>query len=343
MILNGTYFDGKSARGIPVQLTVAQDTLRVQSETIALTEAIANIELSPRLARTRRQLRFADGAVCEIDDDPMLDDWFAHPTQQRWNLLATLEAHWIAVAVSAVSILALVIVIALWGLPWAAQKIALQMPQTWVDQIGSGALTAFEQALGKDTELSAERQQQLREKFSALARSANVAAKFEFRTWPQLGANALALPDSTIVMTDALVKLADDDRELLAVIAHELGHEHERHAMQQLLASSGVSALIFVITGDVSGLANVAILAPTVLTHMHHSRALEREADHFAFPLLQRNSIEPIWFARIIRKLEASHREGDGTDTKSRYSSWLSTHPDSEARSIDAENYRAPN
>lgn len=338
MLIPGTYFDGKSARGIPVQITAAQDMLQVHGETIVFTQAIADIELSPRLGRTRRQLRFADGAVCEIDDDPLIDQWFASTSHQRWNLLASLEAHWIAVSIAATAIIALVVVIALWGLPWAAQKIALQMPQSWVDQIGSGALIALDETLGKDTELSADRQRELREKFSVLARSANVPAKFEFRTWPQLGANALALPDSTIVMTDELVKLAEDDRELLAVIAHELGHEHERHALQQVLASSGVSALIFVMTGDVSGLANIVVLAPTVLTHLHHSRALERDADHFAFALLQRNAIEPMWFASAIRKLEASHRDED-SESKSTYSSWLSTHPDSKARALEAENY----
>lgn len=341
-MLRGTYFDGKSARGIAVQISAAQDQLHVQGENIALTESIATIDLSPRLARTRRQLRFPDGAVCEVDDDPILDNWFASSVQQRWNLLATLEAHWVAVGLAATSILALVVVIAVWGLPWAAQKIALQMPQVWVDKIGSGALTALDETFGTDTEINAERQRELREKFTALARAANVAAKFEFRTWPKLGANALALPDSTIVMTDELVKLAEDDRELIAVIAHELGHEHERHALQQILASSGVTAMIFVMTGDVSGLANIAILAPTVLTHMHHSRTLERDADHFAFALLQRNGIEPMWFARAIRKLEASHQSEEDSDSKSSYSSWLSTHPDSEARALEAENYNMP-
>lgn len=349
-LLRGIYFDGKSARGVAVQIICTGDTIELRSElhdepsddAIAIRESIANIQLSPRLGRTRRQLRFGDGAVCEVDDTPLLDTWFANKSQRRWNLLARMEAHWVAVVAATALIIALVFATAWWGLPWAAQKIALRMPQVWADKLGSGALLTLDETFGADTAIPEPRQRELREQFSALAQAAQVPAKFEFRTWHKLGANALALPDSTIVMTDALVNLADDDRELLAVIAHELGHEHERHALQQLLANSGVAGLIFVMTGDVSGLANIAILAPTVLTHLHHSRGLEREADQFGFALLQRNHIDAVWFARIIRKLAVAHTD-KSDNQKFGYSSWLSTHPDSEARAHDAENYDKQN
>jgi Zn-dependent protease with chaperone function len=338
--LEGIYFDGKTARGVSVQVSFTQEEIFLRGDAIEIREPIINIQLSPRLGRTRRQLRFADGAVCEIDDNPLLDNWFATHSQHRWNLLARLEAHWFAVTLSAILILTLVVAMALWGLPWAAQKIAMKMPQEWVDKLGSGTLSALDHVLGAESHLSPERQQTLRDKFSAIARTAKVPAKFEFRTWPQLGANALALPDSAIVVTDELVALADDDRELLAVVAHELGHEHERHSLQQLLTNSGVTGLVFVMTGDVSGLSNIVVLAPTIFTHLHHSRTLERNADRFGFALLQQSGIDPAWFARIIRKLAEAHRKKESNaDSKSIHSSWLSTHPDSEARASEAEHY----
>lgn len=58
---------------------------------------------------------------------------------------------------------------------------------------------------------------------------------------PQIGANAFALPDGTLVVTDELVELAgDNDDEVLAVLAHELGHIHERHGLR-LLRTQGLS------------------------------------------------------------------------------------------------------
>ena len=45
-----------------------------------------------------------------------------------------------------------------------------------------------------------------------------------FRKSDAIGANAMALPSGTIVVTDGLVTLAEDDREILGVLAHEAGH-----------------------------------------------------------------------------------------------------------------------
>ena len=41
---------------------------------------------------------------------------------------------------------------------------------------------------------------------------------------------ALALPGGIIVVTDDMVNLAANDPELLAVLAHEMGHLRGRHA-----------------------------------------------------------------------------------------------------------------
>lgn len=340
--LAGRYFDGRSARGHEVLLSCDAGQLCVVGAEVQRREALAAVTLSPRLGRTRRRLQFADGAVCELDDSPLLDVWFNDATHQRWNLLARLEAHWGMIAVAFGVVMALTILLAVWGLPWAAQKVAARLPQAWVVQLGEGTLTGLERALGETTTLPAARQRALRDGFARLAREGAIPSTLVFRDWPRLGANALALPDGTIVMTDQLVALAEDDRELLAVLAHELGHVQERHALQKVLASSGVAALVFVLTGDVSGLASIVVAAPTVMTHLHHSRALEADADRYGFELMRRQGLDPVWFARIIRKLEASHA-GEGADNAADdgLSNWLRSHPASEERARRAEQYRA--
>lgn len=331
--LAGIYFDGRSAQGWPVSVSCAGDQLSVTGADFAFTLALAQVQLSPRLGRTKRQLRFPEGPVCELADDPLLDRWFTAKPHQRGNLLARLEGHWGMIAASFVLIGALAGGLVVWGLPWAARQVAHTLPPDWIDQLGAGTLTAMDQALGRETALPAARREQLTREFAILARTAGVRAHFEFRAWPPLGANALALPDGTIVVTDGLVKLAQDDRELLAVIGHELGHVHERHALQKVLASSGVAALVFVLTGDLSGLSEVAVAAPTVLAHLKHSRDLEADADRFAFALLDRADIDPVWFARIMRRLEQAAGPDDGSE-------WLQSHPMTEQRARAAEQFR---
>src|SRR5437764_1298137 len=63
------------------------------------------------------------------------------------------------------------------------------------------------------------------------------------RNSEQLGANALALPDGTIVVTDWMVRLVQtrDNRlddagkdQLAAVLAHEVGHIEHRHTARAM-------------------------------------------------------------------------------------------------------------
>lgn len=355
--LNALYFDGISARGRAVRLSCEHEQLTIGDGELELRMPLAQVVLSPRLGRTRRQLMLQGGAVVELDDDPLLDDWFQASSHRRSNLLARLEAHWGAVLAAFVLVITLSAVLAIWGLPWMAQRIATKVPEQWVTMLGRGTLVALDKAFGANSNLPAERQAELRKKFEALAASADVDAQFQFRSWPRLGANALALPDGTIAVTDGLIALADDDRELIAVVAHELGHVHERHALQQVIAASGVAALVFVLTGDASGLGQIVVAAPTALSHMHHSRALESEADRFAFALLAKQQEDPAWFARIIRKLENAYPEkhaggahsnsNSNTNTKANANDqadydapgWLSSHPASEQRARLAEQF----
>lgn len=341
--LNGIYFDGVSARGRPVRVTRLGERLLLDGDGIAIDVALAQVRVSPRLGRTRRQLLLDDGAVCELDDTPVLDDWFAASGHRRANLLARLEAHWGVALAAFALVIGLSVSLAIWGMPWIAERVAMRVPADWVRMLGSGTLAGLDKTFGSRTSLTPERRAELRTEFAALATSAGVDARFEFRKWRKLGANALALPDGTIVVTDGLVALAEDDRELLAVVAHELGHVHERHALRQVIAGSGVAALVFVLTGDVSGFSQIVVAAPTVLTQMRHSRELESDADRFAFALLSERGQDPAWFARIIRKLEKSYREEHpGEESSGQTTGWLSSHPASEQRARLAEEFASP-
>ena len=69
-----------------------------------------------------------------------------------------------------------------------------------------------------------------------------------------IGANALAIPNNTIIVTDELVELAKNDDEIIGVLAHEQGHLVQRHSLQQALSSLGFSVILLAITGDSSDL-----------------------------------------------------------------------------------------
>jgi len=143
-----------------------------------------------------------------------------------------------------------------------------------------------------------------------------------FRRSPQLGANAFTLPDGTIVLLDELVSSLDDDRKVLAVVAHELGHAHGYHGLQLLLRSSAVGAFLTLYIGDISQL---LAAAPAAVVQAHYSQDLEREADDYGAALLVRNGLSPDLMADVLQVLVKAHAgAADG--------GYLASHPSTAER-----------
>ena len=125
------------------------------------------------------------------------------------------------------------------------------------------------------------------------------------------------MPDGTIIVLDELITLIGDDRQIMAVLAHELGHAHERHGMQLLLRNSAVAAFLTFYVGDISAL---LAAAPAAVVQARYSQEFERQADDYAATLLRHNGMSPELLAEALQKLAQSHPER----SKGGY---LSSHP----------------
>src|SRR5690606_39059775 len=114
----------------------------------------------------------------------------------------------------------------IWGIPAVAKAAAMALPHETTAAVAKLSLDTIEQILGGESELDTARQDELRASFMASASTyaADLPIRVEFRDGGLLGANALALPNGIIIFTDELVALAENDNELAAVFAHELGH-----------------------------------------------------------------------------------------------------------------------
>jgi Zn-dependent protease with chaperone function len=138
----------------------------------------------------------------------------------------------------------------------------------------------------------------------------------------EAGANAFALPSGVIVITDELVQLAKDDREIVGVLAHECGHIVHRHSLRAVLQNSAVFVLIALITGDVSSATAFGGALPTFLLQNRFSREFEREADAHAVTQLKQAGIPPSYLADMLQRLATTHGESD-----SPLLGYLRTHP----------------
>src|SRR4029077_985450 len=117
------------------------------------------------------------------------------------------------------------------------------------------------------TAIDSGKQGELRRNFTALTAGLGdgYAYRLEFRACKGMGPNAFALPGGAIVLTDDLVELAENDAQISAVLAHEIGHVRNRHGLRLALQATGLSALIAALAGDAVSITSLAATLPTAL------------------------------------------------------------------------------
>jgi len=322
--LRARYYDGKTSQQREVVIWAEPGRLRVIGDGVDFSCAIAEVRPSPRVGNIRRHLRFADGSLCETEDNDAVDRIFAGlPSQAPGRLIHLWESK-LGYAALALALTAA----ALWagityGIPALAKQVAFSLPPSTEKALGRDALAGLDRILLSPTQLPAARREELRALFSRLASGIEGAGDYrlELRSSKRLGANALALPSGVVVVTDQLVELASDDNEIAAVLAHEIGHLRYRHGLRRLLQDSATVLLVAAITGDLTSIASLASALPAMLLQAKYSRDFEREADEFALDTMKRHGIPAGSFAAILLRIE--QRRGASTDVPD----YLSTHP----------------
>jgi predicted Zn-dependent protease len=137
--------------------------------------------------------------------------------------------------------------------------------------------------------------------------------------------NAFALPGGSIIVLDGLLNKVTSQEQFLAVLAHELGHVHNRDAMRQLIETAGLSAVISAVIGDYSG-STMSVLIGQSLIRAGYSRAVEANADAFAVALLARIGRDPGSLGQALEEMTA------GLGDPFAFAPWLASHPSTPER-----------
>jgi Zn-dependent protease with chaperone function len=312
-VIAGRYLDGRSAAGIDATLEIGEDGfVRVHGALESVVTPVNEITISERLGNIPRRIGFPNGGSFETHDNDAVDALRDRlGIQPGAALVHWLESRWQAALGSLVAVVVISIVFFKWGIPALADVSAQNMPTRIDRSIGLGTLEILDRVGFEPTTLSSARQQELRDRFATMTKPLDDGHEYrlELRGGGEIGANAFALPSGIIVMTDELVALAEHDEELIAVLAHEIGHVRGRHALRHLLRAAGVTVLAFALLGDVSSISGILSAAPTLL-HAKHSRDFEREADAFARKWLRDNGYRPSSFDAILCKLSGPDSKG---------------------------------
>ena len=333
------FFDGLTARAKSVWVEVINDSLQINVEGEHRTYKLAEVEVQAKLGATKRIVDLPDGARLEAVDISEIEAAIPSKSAFFWSALHYLENHlgWVLISLC-------LTIFAGWaflqhGVPMLAESVAKATPASMELSLGEQVLKGLDSRFSYFSPSNTNQARQTKI-VNALGELCEVndcpAYKLVFRDGGIIGANAFALPGGIMVVTDGLVELAKNDTEIVAVLAHELGHVKQRHAFRQSIQST-LSGLIFAaLTGDVSSMASGL---PAALMQMRYSRLHELEADVFALNALQKACIPPRAFADILYRLQhQSLDSGSGKskikktekpqhDTDNPIGDMLSTHP----------------
>lgn len=144
-----------------------------------------------------------------------------------------------------------------------------------------------------------------------VARAApRIGSGYRFFVVDQWTPNAFALPDGSIFVSRGILALASSEEELANVLAHEITHVTQRHAIGRMAVADSANPFLI-------GFARAAYLAS-------FSRDQERDADRGGQALAAAAGYDPGAMAAFLRKLEYVERIQLGA---SRLPTFFDTHP----------------
>ncbi|HDZ57085.1 MAG TPA: M48 family metallopeptidase [Pseudomonas xinjiangensis] len=330
--LEGLFFDGRRSAGHPARVRREGSDLLLDFGGGQQRYPATDIRLGTRVGRAASYLHLQDGGVFESADTAGLAALACAAGATGSNgWLHRLETNYRLIAGSAVLVMMVLVGSVVYGIPWVSKQIAHSIPTDLERYLGEQALVGLDSLWFEPSRLEQGRQTEIRTAFEPHLHALATAypgheLQVLFRSSDAVGANALALPGGIVVFTDDLLLMAENNQELVAILAHEVGHVVHRHSLQGIVQSSLALWLVMSITGDLSAASDLTSTLPAILANLSYVRDMERDADDFALTFMHDRGIEPRHFAAIMLRLDPPD-ETEGGETANGLSNFLSTHP----------------
>jgi Zn-dependent protease with chaperone function len=324
------YFDGRTSRSLPVDVELDGAALHVHSSDggVSLHVVLDQCTAEPPLGAGVRSIRLPDGGLLETEDHSAFEAIErAQGSHKGWRFVHALESRWKTVVVCIVCLVLFVAGVVLYGMPFVAGQVAKAIPPAKLERVSRESLKFLDGRFLQPSKLSDKKKREVEGLFARLAAEVdpNTQYRIEFRSSRALGANALALPSGLVLVTDDLVTVSHNNRELAGIVVHEIGHIRNRHAVRQIVQTSGAVLLISMLMGDITSISSFAASLPTLLVQSGYSRQFEREADREAGLYLIRKGWGTKPFEEMLRRISRGRDE-------SRALAPVSTHPRTEDR-----------
>ena len=130
----------------------------------------------------------------------------------------------------------------------------------------------------------------------------SAAFDFQFYVVTNTEVNAYTSFGGMIFINSGLIDFLETPEELAAILAHELGHAQLKHVSTKLARELGITILLTTATGGDPSLVQEMV---KTITSSGFDRSMEKEADLFAYDLLQRANIKPTNLTKTFIRLNA--------------------------------------
>ena len=202
-------------------------------------------------------------------------------------------------------------------------------------QIGEEAAPQFEEEFGGEVP-----NQTLQSYVSSVgqqvARNSDRDMPYEFTLVRSDVPNAFALPGGKIFITAGLMSKMNNERELAAVLGHEIAHVAARHNVAGIQRQMGVQVfaqvLGSIVGGDAGAAAEAAASVVGAMSNLKYSRGAEHEADLIGMRYMQRAGYNPWGMIELLKVLQSLSEGGE-----SKVANIFQTHPLTSERINQAE------
>lgn len=149
---------------------------------------------------------------------------------------------------------------------------------------------------------------------------------YTFKAVNDKNINAFALPGGPTYYNTGLFLHADNEAQLVGVMAHEISHVALRHGTNQVTKQYAIQIPAMILGGVAGGgimgqLAQLGVGLGANGLLLKYSRNAERDADLYGAQIMAQAGYNPIEMARFFEKLEAQAGRGGGM------AEWFQSHP----------------
>lgn len=327
----GVFYDGHTATAYTARMVYDRGLglLHIDHPQGRTSAPLAQCQITPPLGSMARAIALPNGERFETSDHAAMARLDGLTKQNRTEVLVDrVERRWRLVFLCFLGLIGSCAAAYVWGIPFAARHIAYALPQPVLDKVSEQVLQLMFYSAGlTESKLTEEQRRPIQAAFEDMTKKqgGGYSWKLQFKDAEEIGPNAFALPSGDVVVTDQLVKLSKNDREVIAVLAHEVTHVTQRHGMRMVIQNSGLVILLAGLMGDIASITSLGATLPTVLAQSNYSRKFEIEADAGAAHYCHECGWSTVPLQGILLRMREKIGEVKGTEA-------FSSHPDMEKR-----------